>query len=137
MRDEMLQRVFGEDPPPSKKKEEDVQLVQDDLFEDWEEATTDEIIALPGNSGIMTSPPQKDKKKATSKPKKKINRTKTTRKSKIKTSDTSQALTSAWTLTDAEIKDLEEYLDSLPPSTSTDTSLPYDFEYEYDHDELD
>tara|TARA_Y100000310_G_scaffold191601_1_gene191540 strand:- start:901 stop:1599 length:699 start_codon:yes stop_codon:yes gene_type:complete len=135
VRDEILHQVFGEDPPPPKKKNKDVQLVEDELFEDWEEAITDEIIALPGSGGAMTTPPEKEKKKAAAKPKTK--RTKSKRKPKIKTRDASQALTSTWTLSDTEIKDLEEYLGTLPNSKPLDTSTTYDYDYEYEHDELD
>ena len=128
LRDEILNEVFGDpdstviiNPPEPEPEPDDTEPIPDELFEDWEELTTKEIIPLPGNGGTMTTPD--DPKASTSPKKKKIKSL--GKKTIIKKNTGTKSLTDVWTLSDDDIKELENYLDSI----STNTSGHYDYEY--------
>ena len=126
IRDEILSGIFN---PDGVSKEEEKQ--DDDIFDDWHEVTTKEVIPLPGNGGTMTAVP--DPADSANSNRQKVRKMKSlgkkiTKKGKQKISG---SLSSSWTLTDEELKELEEYIDSLPDtksSTST-TSKDYDLDY--------
>jgi len=138
VRDEILQRVFGEDPPPSKKKDKDVQLVQDELFEDWEDLITKDMFPLPGKDTDEATTEEeakalksKLKKKKTSKGKIKKSKLPSTKK-KIYSS---RPKGSVQTLVDEELcEEIKEFLDSLPPHDTTDDTGDFDFEYFFGDD---
>jgi len=129
LRDDILRGVFGEEEQeePTKKEEEPP---AEDFFDDWQEVTTKEVIPLPGNGGTMTTP--SDPKAQASSYRKKVRKLKNLGNKKVIKKDTSKNLTDSWTLSDEEIQDLEEYLDSLPYSNNPNQTGDYDYEYEYD-----
>ena len=134
LRDEILSEAFGHLP----KSTETVELEDDSIFDcdpdDWQEVTTKEVVALPGNGGTMTTP--KDPKAAANTNRKRIRRIKKVGK-KITTS-ASGSLTSAWGLSDDELQELQDYIDALPYSnTNTTGDIDYDYgdwEEEWDSD---
>ena len=129
LRDEILDGVFNPDGTPVKKAED--KNDEDEIFDDWQGITTKEIIPLPGNGGTMTTP--SDPKASANSNRQKVRKMKSlgkkiTKKGKQKISG---SLSSSWTLTDEELKELEEYIESLPDvntATST-TSDDYDLDY--------
>lgn len=130
LRDDILHQVFGdESAEPEKPAYRDVEP-QDNLFSDWEELTTKEIIPLPGNGGTMTTPNDPDPKAVADSQRKKARKIKSLgNKKKIIKKSAQKKLTDSWTLSDEDIKDLEEYLDSLPNSIPPNQSGDYDYEY--------
>ena len=131
LRDEILAEAFGCEPAVEEKE---VEEKTDELYEDWEEATTKEVIPLPGNAGVMQNIP--DPKTVASNNRKKIRKIKSLGKkiSKNKTS-TSGSLKNQWTLTDEELEELQDYIDALPyanPNTTGDVDFDYDYDYEDD-----
>ena len=139
LRDEILRGVFGEDVEPEPEKPAPEPM--DSLFGDWEEVTTKEIIPLPGNGGTMTTPSETeddDSPKATAdNRRKKIRKIKSlgNKKKIIKKKSSTKKLTDSWTLTDDEIKELEDYLDTLPYSTPPNQAGDYDYDYDYGDDD--
>tara|TARA_R100000808_G_C2153667_1_gene164118 strand:+ start:2352 stop:3041 length:690 start_codon:yes stop_codon:yes gene_type:complete len=129
LRDEILHEVFGDEtmemeevvePPPPE--------TDDQFFNDWEEVTTKEVIPLPGNGGTMTTPT--DPKAQANSRRKKVRKIKSLGNKKVIKKDASKNLTDSWTLSDEEIRDLEDYLDSLPNSGIPNQSGDYDYEYD-------
>ena len=132
LRDEILHRVFGDDTVELEKSDyKDIEPVEDNLFNDWEEVTTKEIIPLPGNGGTMTTPKDPDPKACANSQRKKTRKIKSLgSKKKIIKKSAQKKLTDSWTLSDEEIKELEDYLDSLPNSNPPSKSGDYDYEYD-------
>tara|TARA_Y100001938_G_C8098596_1_gene439933 strand:- start:1479 stop:2201 length:723 start_codon:yes stop_codon:yes gene_type:complete len=133
LRDEILEGVFGdekrieEEPAPEPDEES--------IFDDWQEVTTKEVIPLPGNGGTMTSP--HDPKATADSNRKKIRRIKNLGKkiSKKDNSSTSGSLASNWSLTDEELEELQDYIDSLPysdPSTTGNRDIDYGWDEQWD-----
>ena len=135
LRDEILTDVFGDDTLELERfGEEDTQPIPDELFDDWEAVTTEEIIPLPGDGGTMTTPKDPDSndpKAMADQKRKKVRKIKTFSKKKkiIKKKKTSSSLIDSWTLSEEEIKDLENYLDSISDIGKPNTAGPYDYEY--------
>ena len=130
LRDEILHGIFApegaEDLPEYKSIEQ-----QDDLFNDWEELTTKEVIPLPGNGGTMTSPDDHEPKAAADSHRKKARKIKSLgAKKKIIKKSSQKKLVDSWTLSDEDIKELEEYLETLPYSSNPNQSGDYDYEYD-------
>jgi hypothetical protein len=126
LRDEILSDVFGTDDNSEDKKDE---LFEDTLEEDWENATTKEVIPLPGNAGVMKNIP--DPKTAANENRKKIRKIKSIGKKMAKKQNPSGSLADAWSLSDEELEDLQDYLDSLPysnPNSAGDVDYYYDFD---------
>jgi hypothetical protein len=132
LRDEILHEVFGEEGAKLEKPEyKDIEPANDNIFDDWEEVTTKEIIPLPGNGGTMTTPPDPDPKAYANNQRKKTRKIKSLgSKKKIIKKSAQKSLTDSWTLSDEEIKELEDYLDSLPSSSPPNQSGDYDYEYD-------
>lgn len=131
LRDEILHQVFGDDTIEIEKAEYKDIEPDDQFFNDWEEVTTKEIIPLPGNGGTMTSPDDSDPKASANGRRKKIRKIKSLGgKKKIIKKSAQKKLTDSWTLSDEEIKDLEEYLDALPYSNIPSQAGDYDYEYD-------
>ena len=129
LRDEILDGVFNPDGTPVEKTED--KKDKDEIFDDWQEVTTKEVIPLPGNGGTMTTP--SDPKATADSNRQKVRKMKSlgkkiTKKGKQKISG---SLSSSWTLTDEELKELEEYIESLPDvnTATTTTSDDYDLDY--------
>jgi hypothetical protein len=130
LRDEILHEVFGEENTELEKLEfKDIEP-DDQFFGDWEEVTTKEIIPLPGNGGTMTTPKDPDPKAQASSHRKKVRKLKNLGSKKIIKKDASKNLTDSWTLSDEEIKELEDYLDTLPYSNIPSQAGDYDYEYD-------
>lgn len=132
LRDEILSEAFGEGPPQKPEEFED----EDSIFDDWEEVTTKEVIPLPGNGGTMTTTTTaKDPKATADANRKKIRKIKNIGKkiSKKKKASTSGSLASSWTLTEEEMEELQDYIDSLPYSNGAGG----DIDYYYGYDEFD
>jgi len=132
LRDEILSDVFTPEEYKSSRNEVDVQKEKsdDEFFKDWEEVTTKEVIPLPGNGGTMTTPKDPDPKAQASTHRKKVRKIKNLGSKKIIKKDASKNLTDSWTLSDEEIQELEDYLDTLPYSNTPDQSGDYDYEYD-------
>ena len=131
LRDEILHEVFGDESIEMEKPEyRDIEQ-QEKLFSDWEELTTKEIIPLPGNGGTMTSPDDADPKAAADSHRKKARKIKSLgAKKKIIKKGSQKKLVDSWTLSDEDIKELEEYLETLPYSSNPNQSGDYDYEYD-------
>jgi|TARA_R110000824_G_scaffold285939_1_gene474059 hypothetical protein len=131
LRDEILHEVFGDESVEMEKPEyRDIEQ-QEKLFSDWEELTTKEIIPLPGNGGTMTSPDDADPKAAADSHRKKARKIKSLGgKKKIIKKGSQKKLVDSWTLSDEDIKELEEYLDTLPYSNIPSQAGDYDYEYD-------
>tara|TARA_R110000824_G_C15204370_1_gene676001 strand:- start:1271 stop:1972 length:702 start_codon:yes stop_codon:yes gene_type:complete len=128
LRDEMLSEVFGVD-----YTSDDEETVKDELYDDWEEVTTKEVVSLPGNGGTMTTPTNpKDTADANRSAVRKI-KSLGKKISKKKTS-VSGSLSSAWTLTDEDLQELQDYIDTLPGTDNISTSRDIDFGYNFDDD---
>ena len=133
LRDEILSDVFTpeeyrvEDKESKSQQESDI----DNIFDDWEEVTTKEVIPLPVNGGIMTSP--SDPKATADENRKKIRRIKSLGKKIVKKdkSKMSGSLSSSWTLTEEELQELQDYIDSLPDLATTTTDSR-DIDYGWD-----
>lgn len=125
LRDEILCDAFGI-TQEEEKTDAEIEEEIDNIFDDWEEVTTKEVIPLPGNGGTMTNP--SDPKSTADTRRKKIRKIKNIGKkiSKKPKSSGSGSLSSAWTLTEEEMQELQDYIDSLPYS---DSSGDYDFSY--------
>ena len=54
---------------------------------------------------------------------------------KIIKKDANQKISGSWTLTEEEIQDLQEYLDSLPLSSPPSQTGDYDYQYDYGDDD--
>jgi len=127
LRDEILHGVFGTEPREAKKEEQE----EDELYEDWQEATTKEVIPLPGNGGTMTTPP--DPKASADSNRKKIRKIKKIgKKMSSKNTTTSGSLSSTWTLSEEELQELQDYIDELPYVSQSDSSGDIDYGYNYD-----
>ena len=132
LRDEILDGVFGTDTTKNVVDEE-----EEELYEDWQEATTKEVIPLPGNGGTMTTPP--DPKATADSNRKKIRKIKKIgKKMSSKKTSTSGSLSSTWTLSEEELQELQDYIDALPYADVSDASssrdIDFDYNYEYDND---
>ena len=131
LRDEILEETFLEpqaksEVPPEKTEEEEEQL-----YDDWQEITTKEVIPLPGNGGTMTDPDDSPKAKANKHRKKvRTKRGKASAKAKRK----SKSISDDWSISEEDLQELQEYMDTLPYQNSpTD-----DYEYTYgDEDDTD
>ena len=132
LRDEILESVFGHGdgfesactPAP---------VADDDIEEDWQEVTTKEVIPLPGNGGTMTTP--SDPKASAKKRRKTIRKIKNLGKNKkITKKNTQDPLTDSWTLSEEDMKELEDYLDSLPYANPPNQTGDYDYQYGDDDD---
>ena len=134
LRDEILHEVFGEEDTELEKPEyKDIEPANDNIFDDWEEVTTKEVIPLPGNGGTMTTPKDTDPKATANTHRKKVRKIKSFgSKKKIIKKNVQKNLTDSWVLSDEEIKELEDYLDSLPYSNTPNQTNDYDYEYEFD-----
>jgi hypothetical protein len=134
LRDEILHEVFGEEDTELEKPEyKDIEPANDNIFDDWEEVTTKEVIPLPGNGGTMTTPKDTDPKATANTHRKKVRKIKSFgSKKKIIKKNAQKNLTDSWVLSDEEIKELEDYLDSLPYSNTPNQTNDYDYEYEFD-----
>tara|TARA_R100000700_G_C3142629_1_gene123943 strand:- start:133 stop:834 length:702 start_codon:yes stop_codon:yes gene_type:complete len=130
LRDEILRGVFGEDLEEPKQELRPTNEIFDD--DDWEEVTTKEVIPLPGNGGTMTTPT--DPKSQADSHRKKVRKIKNLGK-KIVKKDANQKISGSWTLTEEEIQDLQEYLDSLPLSSPPNQAGDYDYQYDYGDDD--
>jgi len=131
LRDEILNGVFN---PYLDEETETEAKDLDDIFNDWQEVTTKEVIPLPGNGGTMTA--VSDPKVAANSNRNKVRKIKSlgkkiTKKGKQKISG---SLSSSWTLTDEELKELEDYIDALPENSTTTTSSDVDINYGSDDD---
>lgn len=127
LRDEILAEAFGDG---TVKEEEPEEKTEDELYEDWEEATTKEVIPLPGNGGTMTTPA--DPKATANNNRKRVRKIKSIgKKIQNKKQSASGSLASSWSLTDEELEDLQDYIDSLPYS-NPNTAGDIDFYYDYD-----
>ena len=132
LRDDILRGVFGEEEDVSNLSTEEV----DEFFEDWQEVTTKEVIPLPGNGGTMTNPDADDPKAKANSHRKKVRKIKGLgTKKKITKKSSSKKLTDSWTLSDDEIKELEDYLDALPYSNPPNQAGDYDYEYDTGEDD--
>ena len=129
LRDEILDGVFN---PYTDEQSRDVESEEaDSIFDDWQEVTTKEVIPLPGNGGTMTTP--SDPKATADDARKKIRRIKSLGKKIVKkdNSKMSGSLTSSWTLSDEELEELQDYIESLP-DLSTSTTGGRDIDYGWD-----
>jgi len=132
LRDEILYDIFTpEELRASHDEKSKLENEVDNIFNDWEENTTKEIIPLPGLGGTMTNPPTP--KSSADDARKKIRRIKSLGKkiSKKDKSTMSGSLTSSWTLSDEELEELQDYIDSLP-DTATSTTGGRDIDYGWD-----
>jgi len=127
LRDEILDGVFG-DGEPRQEEEQD-----DDIFDDWQDVTTKEVIPLPGNGGTMTTPT--DPKDSADSNRKKVRKMKSLGKRIKKTKQTtSGSLSGSWSLSDEELQDLQDYIDSLPDSITTTSDMDYSYNWDDDWD---
>ena len=127
LRDEILDGVFG-DGEPRQEEEQD-----DDIFDDWQDVTTKEVIPLPGNGGTMTTPT--DPKASADSNRKKVRKMKSLGKRIKKTKQTaSGSLSGSWSLTEEELQDLQDYIDSLPDSITTTSDMDYSYNWDDDWD---
>jgi hypothetical protein len=132
LRDEILDGVFN--PYAGQEVQQTEATPDDDIFNDWQEVTTKEVIPLPGNGGTMTTTP--DPKTVANSNRNKVRKIKSlgkkiTKKGKQKISG---SLSSSWTLSDEELKELEEYIDSLPDANTSTSSRDIDIDYGWDDD---
>lgn len=131
LRDEILDGAFNPDSPAPKATEEE----EDSIFDDWQEVTTKEVIPLPGNGGTMTTIP--DPKATANSNRNKVRKMKSLGKriQKKGSQKVSGSLSGSWTLTEEELNDLQEYIDSLPNLDSSSSSRDYDYDYDvWDND---
>ena len=132
LRDEILEGVFGDGTSPQVSNDD-----EESIFEDWQEVTTKEVIPLPGNGGTMTTP--SDPKASADDRRKKIRNIKKLGKKisnkKTNKQQASGSLSSSWSLTDEELQDLQDYIDSLPWLDSFDSSGDIDFNYNFEYDD--
>ena len=134
LRDEILEGIFGEDNPRVKQKKLDEKAPEekDELYDDWEEVTTKEVIPLPGNGGTMTDPDDSPKAIA-SRHRKKVR----TKRGKIaaKTKSKGKSISDDWNISEEDLQELQEYMDNLPYQNSPTND---DYEYTYgDEDDTD
>lgn len=128
LRDEILEEAFlgpkeENSIPPEMTEEEEEQL-----YDDWQEITTKEVIPLPGNGGTMTDPDSTPKAKANSHRKKvRTKRGKIAAKAKSKKG----SVDDDWKISEEELKELQDYMDQLPYSNPTSD----DYEYFYGDDD--
>lgn len=136
LRDEILSDFFGVESDSEPDPIAETGIEEDELYEDWHEQTTKEIIPLPGNGGTMTTPPAP--KTSTNSNRKKIRKIKSIgkkmNKNKTVTSGTG-SLSSTWTLSEEELEELQEYIDQLPYLSPSDSSG--DIDYGYDNEDWD
>lgn len=127
LRDEILDGVFGDGESSEKQKKEE------NIFDDWQEVTTKEVIPLPGNGGTMTTPAAKSSADAN---RKKVRKIKSLGKKIIKknTQSASGSLSGSWSLSDEEMQDLQDYIDSLPDSITTTSDIDYSYNWDDDWD---
>jgi len=128
LRDEILDGVFN--PEPGSTVEADDES-EDEIFNDWQEVTTKEVIPLPGNGGTMTTP-----KASADSNRKKVRKIKSLGKKIIKKGkqDISGSLSSNWTLTEEELQELQDYIDGLPDMNTSTSSKDIDIDYGWDDD---
>jgi len=133
LRDEILEGYFCEDKPEESKLEEKMieeKVLEEveELYDDWQEVTTKEVIALPGNGGTMTDPSDEPKAKANNHRKKAR-----TKRGKVssKASAKKKSISADWSISEEELEELQEYIDTLPhQATPTD-----DYDYFYGDDD--
>jgi hypothetical protein len=138
LRDEILTEVFTPEDERNKcspKEQKDIEEELDNIFDDWEEVTTKEVIPLPGNGGTMTTP--KDPKASANAKRKKIRKIKSFGNKKVKKRKIRSpgSLSSDWSLSEEEMKELQDYVDSLPytpPNTSGDFEIDYDWDEDWE-----
>jgi hypothetical protein len=127
LRDEILDGVFGTDTAKEKTKKE-----EEELYDDWHEVTTKEVIPLPGNGGTMTTSP--DPKASADTNRKKIRKIKKIgKKMSSKKTNSTGSLSSTWTLSEEELQELQDYIDELPYVSQSDSSGDIDYGYDYDN----
>ena len=134
LRDEILEGVFS---PASGSAQEANDNEEDNIFDDWQEVTTKEVIPLPGNGGTMTSVP--DPKETANANRNKVRKMKSLGKKiqKKSSGNMSGSLSGSWTLSEEELKDLQEYIDSIPDLGTSSSSRDYDYDYSVWDDEWD